>query len=77
MNYKKKIKNGSESFVTISSKMKYIDSARFTTCSLSHLVDNLTKVIHKIKCTDSYCFVEYESVKDSLIKNKCLSCNKD
>ena len=77
MNYKKKIKNGNESFVTISCKIKYIDSARFTTCSLSNLVDNLTKVIHKIKCTDSYCFVEYESVKDSLMKNKCLSCNKD
>ena len=75
MNYKKKIKNGNESFVTISCQIKYIDSARFTT--LSNLVDNLTKVIHKIKCTDSYCFVEYESVKDSLMKNKCLSCNKD
>ena len=23
------------------------------------------------------CFLEYESVKDNLIKYKCLSCNKD
>ena len=26
---------------------------------------------------DSDCFLEYESVKENLIKYKCLSCNKD
>ena len=31
----------------------------------------------KIKCKDCDCFLEYESVKDNLIKCKCLSCNKD
>ena len=45
--------------------------------SLSNLVDNLTEGIHKIKCKDCDCFLEYESVKDNLIKYKCLSCNKD
>ena len=45
--------------------------------SLSNLVDNLTEGIHKIKCKDCDCFLEYEIVKDSLIKNKCLSCYKD
>ena len=45
--------------------------------SLSNLVDNLAKGIHKIKCKDSNCFLEYESVKENLIKYKCLSCNKD
>ena len=45
--------------------------------SLSNLVDNLTKGIQKIKCKDCYCFLEYESVKDNLIKYKYLSCNKD
>ena len=44
--------------------------------SSSHLVDNLTERIHKIKCKDCDCFLEYESVKDNLIKYKCLSCNK-
>ena len=44
--------------------------------SLSSLVDNLTEGIHKIKCKDCDCFLEYESVKDNLIKYKCLSCNK-
>ena len=45
--------------------------------SLSNLVDNLTEGIHKIKCKDWDCFLEYESVKYTLIKYKCLSCNKN
>ena len=36
--------------------------------SLSNLVNNLTGGIHKIKCKDYDCFLEYESVKDNLIK---------
>ena len=31
----------------------------------------------EIKCKDCDCFLEYESVKDNLIKYKCLSCNKN
>ena len=45
--------------------------------SLSNLVDNIAEGIHKIKCKDCYCFFEYESIKDNLIKYKWLSCNKD
>ena len=45
--------------------------------SSSNLADNLTERIHKIKCEDCDCFLEYESVRDKLIKYKCLSCNKD
>ena len=48
--------------------IKIIDSARFTASSLSNLVDNLTEGIHKIKCKDCDRFLEYESVKDNLIK---------
>ena len=47
------------------------------TTSLSNFVDNLTEGIHKTKCNDCDCFLEYESVTDDLIKYKCLSCNKD
>ena len=43
---------------------------------LSNLVNNLTEGIHKIKCKDCDCFLEYESVEDNLLKYKCLSCNK-
>ena len=63
--------------MTISYKVKFIDSARFMASSSSNLADNLTERIHKIKCKDCDCFLEYESVRDKLIKYKCLSCNKD
>ena len=45
--------------------------------SLLNLVDNLTEGIHKNKCNEYDCFLEYESVEDNLIKCKCLSCNKN
>ena len=45
--------------------------------TLSNLADNLAEGIHKIRCKDCDCFLEYESEKDNLIKYKCLSCNKD
>ena len=70
-------KDGNESIATISYKIKFFDSARFMASSLSNLVDNLAEGIHKIKCKDCHSFLEYESVKDNLIKYKCLSCDKD
>ena len=57
--------------------MKFIDNVRFIESSLSNFVDNLTEEVHKVKCKDCDCFLEYESVKDNFIKYKCLSCNKD
>ena len=45
--------------------------------SLLNLTDNLAEAIHKVKCKDCHCFLEHESVKDNLLKYKCLSCNKD
>ena len=70
-------KDGNESAVTTSYKIKFIDSARFMASSLSNHVDNLAEGNHKIKSKDCDCFLEYESVRDNLIKCKCLSCNKD
>ena len=45
-------KDRNESVVTISYEMKLIDSARFIASLLSNLVNNLAKVIRKIKCKD-------------------------
>ena len=70
-------KDSNESVVAISYKIKFIDSARFRTTSLSNLVDDLAEGIHKIKCKDCDSFLDYESVKDNLIKYICLSYNKD
>ena len=45
--------------------------------SLSNFVINLKEGIHKTKCKDCDRFLEYESIKDNLIKYKCLSFNND
>ena len=70
-------KEGNEAVETISSKIEFIDSARFMASALSNLIENLTEVIRNIKCKDCNCFLEYESVEDTFIKYKCLSCNKN
>ena len=70
-------KVGNESVVTISYKIKFINSARFMATSLSNLVGNLTEGMQKLKCKDCDCFLDYESVKDNLINYKRLSCKKD
>ena len=44
--------------------------------SSSNRINNLTEGIHKIKCNDCNCFLEYENVKDNLKLYKCLSCNE-
>ena len=56
---------------------KINNSARFVATSLQNIFDNLTERIHKIKCNDCDCFLEYESVKKNSVKYKCLICNKD
>ena len=39
-------------------------------------LSNLAEGIHKIKCKDCHCFLEYENVEENLIKSKRLSWNK-
>ena len=43
----------------------------------SNFVDNPSEEIYKIKSKDYDWFLEYESVKENVIKYKCTSCNKD
>ena len=70
-------KDGKESVVNISYKIKFIDCSKFMASSLSNLADTLSEGIHKIKCKNCNCFLKYESVKDNLLKYKCLLCNKN
>ena len=70
-------KDDNKSLVSVYYKIKFIDSVRFMATPLSNLVDNLTEGIHKIKWKDCDCFLESESVKDNLIKYKCVSYNED
>ena len=61
--------------MTISYKIKFIDSARFMASSLSNLANNLAEGIFN-KLFKEY-FLEHENVNDNLIKYRCLSCNKN
>ena len=61
-------KDGNENVATISSKVKFIDSARFLGSSLPNLAYNLAEEVHKIEYKDCDCYFEYERVKDNLIK---------
>ena len=61
-------RDGNESIATISYKIIFVVNLTFMATPLSNLVDNLTEKIHKIKCKDCDCFLEYESVNDNLIK---------
>ena len=70
-------KDGNESVVIISYKIKFVDSATFMASFLSNFVDNFAEGIYKTKCKDFDCFLEYESVQDNLIKYKCLSFNQN
>ena len=69
--------NGNEDITIVSYKIKLTNSAKFMTSSLWNLVDNLAEGIHKIKCKDCNCFLEYKSVNENLIKYKCLSFNEN
>ena len=70
-------KDDNESVRLISCKITFIASERFTTSQLSNFVDSLIEGIYKIKCKDCYCFLEYESIKDTFIEYKSFSCNKN
>ena len=87
------IKKGKEIRKTVSYRLQFIDSSRFMESSLSNLVNNLAKEIHKIQCKyrhndnkcencaieykDYECFLQYRNFKDDLIECKCLCYNKN
>ena len=58
---KKELDNGK----TITYKIKFIDSFRFISSSLSSLADNLSEEIHNYKCTNCNSFLDSISTKDS------------
>ena len=72
-------KYGNDDITIMSYKIRFIDGASFMVNSLSDLADNLAEGIHKIKCKD--CTIIFlnttVSMADSLIKYKCLACNKN
>ena len=73
MPIKKKIENKD---LEITYKIKFIDSYRFMSSSLSSLVDNLSEGIQNNKCLDCYSFLDYVRItKNKKLLLKCFNCN--
>ena len=69
---KKKIKNKD---LEITYKIKFIDSYRFISSSLSKLVDNLSEGIHNNKCLDCNSCLDYMKTKNEKLLLNCFNCN--
>ena len=70
---KKELDNGK----TITYKLKFIDSFRFMSTSLSSFVDNLSEKLHSDKCKDCKSELDYMSVKYNQLIFQCLECKKN
>ena len=66
----KKDKNGNDKITKISYKIKFIDSYRFMSTSLSNLVSNLSEGIHNYSCIDC-------KSKDERVIFMCFRCKKN
>ena len=58
-------------------KLKFIDSFRFRSTSLSKLVKYLSRRLHSDKCTDCKSKLDYMSVKDNQLIFQCFECKKN
>ena len=58
----KKDKDGNDKAKKLSHKIKFIDSFRFMSTSLSNLVNNLPDGVHNDKCTDCKFYLDYMTI---------------
>ena len=73
----KKDKNGNDKIVKISYKIKFIDSYRFMSTSLSKLIDNLSEGLHNNKCKYCKSYLDYGTIKDNQLIFRCFICKKN
>ena len=70
------IKNKNK-IIEITYKIKFIDSYRFVSTSLSKLVDNLSEGLHNNRCVDCKSGLDYMKTKDEKLIFRCFSCKKN
>ena len=63
----KKDKNGNDEITKILYKIKFIDSYRFMSTSLSNLVGNLSEGLHNDRCIDCKSCLDYMTIKHEQI----------
>ena len=72
---KKEIKNKNK-IIEITNKIKFIDSYRFMSTSLSKFLDNLSEGVHNNRCVGSKSCLDYMKTKDVKLIFRCFSCKK-
>ena len=73
----KKNKNGNDKITKISYKIKFLDSYRFMSTSLSNLVSNLSEGLHNDRCIDCKYCLDYMTTKNEQLIFRCFRCKKN
>ena len=73
---KKEIRN-KDKIIEITYKIKFIDSYRFMSTSLSKLVDNLSEGLHNNRRLDCKSCLDYMKNKDEKLIFRCFTCKKN
>ena len=72
----KKDNYGNDKATKISYKIKFIDSCRFMSTSISNLVSNLSEGFHNDRCIDCKSGLHYMTTKDKQLIFRCFKCKK-
>ena len=73
----KKDKNGNDKIAKTTYKIKFIDSYRFTSTSLSNLVSNLSLGLHNDRCIDCKSCLDCMTTKDEKLIFRRFRCKKN
>ena len=73
----KKDKNGNDKITKISYKIKFIDSCRYMSTSLSNLASNLSQGLHNDRCIDFKSCLDYMTTKDEQLIFRSFRCKKE